>query len=93
MVVLTGYLFHLGGLCVLAGCHHIDVGRMAHACTCGEYLVAVVGKRNTSIVSPVVGDLFYLTLEVGLVKIQCSVPYTYKGKTLVVLVPCESLYI
>ena len=86
-----GNLLHLGALAVLTWCHHVDVGRMRHASTGGENLVAVVGESHASVVSPVVGDLLHLALQVGLVEVQGSMPYTDEGEALGVFVPCEAL--
>ena len=44
-----------------------------------------------SVVSPLIGNLLDFALEVGLVEVQGSVPYTDEGEALAVLVPYESL--
>ena len=93
MVVLVGNLFHLSRLDVFTWCNDIDICRMTHARFGSEKFVAIVGKGYTSVVSPLVGNLFYLTLEVSLVEIESSVPNTDEGKALVVLVPYEAFNI
>ena len=91
MIVLTGNLLYLGALGILAWSYDVDIGRVAHAGLGSEKLVAVVGKSDASVVCPLVGNLLYFALEVCLIEIQGSVPYTDEGKALVVLVPYEAL--
>ena len=93
MVVLVRNLFYLSTFGILTRGNDIDIGRMTHACTGSENLVAIICQSYATIISPVVGDLFNFALEVGLIEVQGSVPNTYESKALVVLVPYESFYV
>ena len=93
MVVLAGNLLYLGTLGVLAWIYDVDISRMTHASLGSKKLVAVVGKRDASVVSPLVGNLLYFALEVSLIEVQGSVPYADEAEALVVLVPYEALYV
>ena len=93
MVVLVGNLLYLGALGILARGNDVDISRVAHACLGSEKLVAAVGKRDASVVSPLVGNLLHFALEVSLIEVQGSVPYADEAEALVVLVPYEALYV
>ena len=76
MLVLAAYLLHLGLLHVLAGSDDIYVGGSRDALSGGKQTIAVVGELYAAEVSLVVGELAKLALEVHLIEVDTSVPYT-----------------
>ena len=93
MLVLATDLLNFSLLHILARSNYIDVGWSGDALTCGEEAIAVVGKLDAAEVGLVVGELAKFALEIHLLEIDTSMPYTYERQALGVGIPAERIYV
>ena len=83
------FIGELGDFRLLLQCNGVNIVRMAHRMAGYQQFLGIAEQLHATVVIPPIGDLAYLSFQIGLIYVDASVPTCKEVKCLAVVAPAE----